>query len=167
MTRYSQLRRLMVLGGLVAAGVLAVAAVPSGATIICPPGAPSTSPYCTNVPPIAITLRATDVRRHSAQLNGLAGPDVRGGDLTQYYFEYGTTRFYGSQTPTGTIGKCPPGDTASSSYCIVPKIRFVWAPISGLYPCTRYHFIIVASNSDGTSWGQDRVFRTRCRGRYY
>ena len=167
MTRYSQLRRLMALGGLVAAGVLAVAAVPSGATIVCPRGIKPPSPYCINVPPKAITLGATNITSHTAQLIGLAGPNVRGGDLTQYYFEYGTTRFNRIQTPTGTIGRCPPGIDPPSPYCVsFKKLQLVTAYISGLSRCTRYHFRIVASNPDGWSKGRELVFRTRCRGHF-
>src|SRR5690349_12825478 len=104
MTRYSHLRRLAIVGSLILAGVLGLAAVPSGATVVCPSGVTPPSPYCTNVPPTATTLPATKIKGTSAQLNGSAGPNVQGGDITQYFFQYGTDTNYGSQTPTGTIG---------------------------------------------------------------
>ncbi len=132
MTRYSQLRRLMALGGLVATGVLAMSAVPSGATIVCPNGIQPPSPYCVNVPPKAITLGATNITRHTAQLIGLAGPNVRGGDITHYVFVYGTSRFSEQRTPRGTVGSCPAGISPPSPYCIVPKKQLVSAYISGL-----------------------------------
>ena len=62
MTRYSHLRWLAALGGLLAAGVMALSAAPSGATIVCPNGIKPPSPYCTNVPPTATTSKATEVR---------------------------------------------------------------------------------------------------------
>ena len=162
MTRYSHLRRLAPLAGIVAAGILALSAVPTGATIVCPVGITPPSPYCTNVPPTARTLGAANITRTSAQLFGLAGPNVRGGDITRYFFEYGRTRFYDSRTPTGTIGSCPAGISPPSPYCDVPKRQFVWATIFGLRPCTRYHFRIVARNPDGSSRGADKAFETRC-----
>jgi hypothetical protein len=165
MTRYSQLRRLTALGGLVAAGVLAVSAVPTAATIVCPNGIQPPSPYCTNVPPTARTLPATNITSTSAQLNGRAGPNVQGGDITHYLFQYGRTRFYRERTPTGTIGSCPAGIAPPSPYCNVPKKQLVLADISDLSPCTNYHFRIVVWNSDGSFRGADRAFRTRCR--YY
>ena len=95
MTRYSHLRRLASVGGLIAAGVIALSAVPSGATIVCPSGIKPPSSYCTNVPPTATTLPATKIKGTSAQLNGSAGPNVQGGDITSYFFQYGTTMSYG------------------------------------------------------------------------
>src|ERR1700733_3495535 len=158
MTRYSHLRWLAALG--VAVGVIAVSAGPSGATIVCPPGIKPPSPYCTNVPPTATTGKATNVRGTSATLNGVAGPNVSGGDITQYYFEYGRTTHYGSTTPPGTIGSCPSGISPPSPYCNVPKTEPVSARISSLQPCTAYHFQLVATNSDGSAKGGDQKFTT-------
>ena len=160
MTRYSHLRWLPALGGLVAAGVLVLSAAPSSATIVCPTGIKPPSPYCTNVPPTATTGKATEVKGTSATLNGVAGPNVSGGDITQYYFEYGRTTNYGSTTPPGTIGSCPSGISPPSPYCNVPKTEPVSARISNLTPCTAYHFQLVATNSDGTAKGGDQKFKT-------
>jgi hypothetical protein len=160
MTRYSHLRRLAATWGLIVAGVLGLSAVPSGATVVCPSGITPPSPYCTNVPPTATTLPATKIKGTSAQLNGSAGPNVQGGDITQYFFQYGTTTNYGSQTPTGTIGSCPAGITPPSPYCNVPKTQLVSANISNLTPCTNYHFRLVATNPDGTFNGADQSFKT-------
>jgi hypothetical protein len=161
MTRYSHLMRLALVGGLVAAWASALLAAPSGATIVCQPGVKPPSPYCTNVPPTAITNNASNVRGTSATLNGVAGPNVSGGDPTQYFFEYGKTTAYGSQTPTGTIGSCPPGITPPSPYCNTPASQPVSADISKLTPCTTYHFQLVAKNSDGTTPGGDKQFTTK------
>jgi hypothetical protein len=160
MTRYSHLRWLGALGGLAVAGVLALSAAPSGATIVCPTGIKPPSPYCTNVPPTATTGKASNVRAATATLNGVAGPNVSGGDITSYYFEYGRTTSYGSTTPTGTIGSCPSGISPPSPYCNVPKTQSVSANISSLTPCTTYHFQLVASNSDGSANGGDQKFTT-------
>jgi hypothetical protein len=160
MTRYSHLMWLAGLGGLLVAGVLALSAVPSHATIVCPNGIKPPSPYCTNVPPTATTGNPTKVKGTSATLNGVAGPNVAGGDITQYYFEYGRTAQYGFQTPPGTIGSCPAGISPPSPYCNVPKTQPVSAAISNLTPCTAYHFQLVASNPDGTALGGDVRFNT-------
>lgn len=161
MKRYSHLMRLALLGGLMAAWASALLAAPGSATVVCPSGVKPPSPYCTNVPPTATTGSATKVRATSATLNGVAGPNVAGGDPTQYFFEYGKTTAYGSQTPTGTIGSCPAGITPPSPYCNTPASQPVSANISRLTPCTTYHFQLVANNSDGMANGGDKKFTTR------
>ena len=160
MARSFHLRRSATVGVLVVAGVIALSAIPSGATIVCPTGIKPPSPYCTNVPPTATTLPATKIKGTSAQLNGSAGPNVQGGDITQYFFQYGTTTSYGSQTPTGTIGSCPSGIAPPSPYCNVPKTQLVSASVSNLTPCTNFHYRVVASNPDGSFNGADQAFAT-------
>lgn len=160
MTRYLHLRWLAALGGLVAAGVMVLSAAPTQATIVCPPGIKPPSNYCRNVQPTATTGKATQVKGTSATLNGVAGPNVSGGDITQYYFEYGRTKSYGSQTPPGTIGSCPSGISPPSPYCNIPATQPVSADISGLTPCTAYHFQLVATNPDGSANGGDQKFTT-------
>ena len=160
MTRYLHLRWLVLVCGLVAACASALLAAPGSATMVCPQGVKPPSPYCTDVPPIAITRNATHVRATSARLNGVAGPNVRNGDVTQYFFEYGTTTAYDSQTNPGTIGSCPPGIDPPSPYCKVPKKRRVSADIYKLTPCTTYHFQLVAQNNDGLTNGGDNWFTT-------
>ena len=88
------------------------------------------------------------------------GPNVKGGDITQYFFKYGTSTGYGSQTPTGTIGSCPAGITPPSPYCNVPASQSVSAKITGLSPCTTYHFQLFATNPDGSAAGGDKTFQT-------
>jgi hypothetical protein len=160
MTRYSHVKWLVLLGGVVAASASALLAGPGSATIVCPQGVNPPSPYCTNVLPTATTGDATHVRATTATLRGVAGPDVRGGDITQYFFEYGTTTAYGSQTRPGTIGRCPHGISPPSPYCKVPKKRAVSADVSRLTPCTTYHFQLVATNPDGSAEGGDNTFAT-------
>ena len=159
LTRYISTARIAILAGLASVAVLALSAAPAGATLVCPKGAPNQS-YCTNVLPIAITGGATSITTTSATLNGVAGPGVAGGDITHYYFQYGKTKAYGSHTPTGTVGQCPPG-TANQTYCPgVPATKKVSAKIFGLKPGQTYHFRIVSINSDGTSHGSDHTFTT-------
>jgi hypothetical protein len=158
MTRYSHLRWLAPLGGVVAVGVIAFSALPAGSTIVCPNGIKPPSPYCTNVPPTATTGTASNVTASSATLNGVAGSNVKGGDDTQYFFRYGPTASYGSQTATGTIPSCPSGITPPSPYCNGPATQAVFANIAGLAPCTDYHFQLFANNNDGSAVGGDRTF---------
>jgi len=95
--------------------------------------------------PTASTGTAINVTADAARLRGAVNPR---GLPTTYYFEYGTTRRYGSRTPDASAGR------GTSS-------RNVVAPVSGLRPNTTYHFRIVASNPDGVTSGGDRAFTTR------
>lgn len=142
----------------VAAIVISITAGTAGATLVCPPGV--TNPkYCTNVPPYAQTGKANPVRQTQAWLNGTAGPNVSNGDITTYYFQYGKTKSYGHDTSSGTIGHCPPGVT-NPKYCTTPARTSVSALIRGLDPDTVYHYRLVATNPDGTTFGGDRTFKT-------
>ncbi len=163
MARYSHLRRLPLLGGVVAAAVVALSALPAGATIVCLPGhkPPEGKPYCTNVKPTATTLSASNVKGTSATLNGLAGPNVTGGDITNYYFRYGKTTSYGKQTKTGKVGTCPSGVKPPNPSCSVPKTQPVSANISKLTPCTTYHYRLFANNPDGSFKAADRTLKTK------
>jgi N-acetylneuraminic acid mutarotase len=94
-------------------------------------------------PPGATTNPANNVASNSATLNGTVNPH---GLTTTVYFQYGTTISYGSRTPNQTAT----GNTT----------RSVTANISGLTASTTYHFRIVAHNSAGTTYGNDRTFTT-------
>jgi hypothetical protein len=156
LTRYKHTSRLIGLTGLLSVMAFGLSAIPSGATIVCPKG--TTDPrYCINVLPIATTGPATQRKGTSAVLNGTAGPGVEGGDVTQYFFQYGRSTAYGHTTPPGTVGNCPNGQTRCPS---VRKYKVVSAKVRHLRPCTRYHFRIVAHNPDGTSHGKDRHFNS-------
>ena len=117
----------------VAACVAMAAAVPAlGAT----PAAP-TAPTASTGSASSITERSADV----------AGTLSSNGAATSFYFEYGTSSSYGSQTATRTAGPKQSGATVS-------------AHISGLAPGTTYHFALVATNSAGTTNGGDQSFST-------
>ncbi len=159
MTR--DVRRLVSLGALVVAAVVALSAIPTGATIVCPPGVKPPSHYCVSVPPTAVTLSATHVGGKSATLNGLTGAGVVGGDPTKFFFEYGTKVPYKFKTPAGKLGSCPHGIMPPSPYCTTPASTRVSARVRGLLPCTTYHFRIVAKNPDGRTLGFDKTFKTK------
>ena len=94
-------------------------------------------------PPLITTNAATSVTSSSATLNGTVNPN---GLTTSVYFQYGTTTSYGSTTTSQSYT----GSTTQS----------VSANINGLSPSTTYHFLIVGTNSGGTSYGSDMTFTT-------
>lgn len=95
--------------------------------------------------PVATTSGARDIGPGGATLVGTVDAN---GEATRFYFEYGTTRRYGSRT----------AETAAGSGA---NARRVTARVEGLAPNTRYHFRLVASNRSGVNSGADRTFRTR------
>jgi hypothetical protein len=78
--------------------------------------------------PRLATGQATHVLPTSALLNGVVNPN---GQETSYYFRYGPTFAFGSQTPTVNVGSG------------TVKIK-VGQPITGLTPGATYHFKIIA-----------------------
>jgi len=94
-------------------------------------------------PPVVVTNRATLIASFSATLNGSVDPH---GLTTSVYFQYGTTTSYGLTTAIQSKS----GNTYQN----------VAANLSGLTASTRYHFRIVATNSGGTTYGNDRTFTT-------
>jgi hypothetical protein len=95
-------------------------------------------------PPSVGTGAATAVGYATATLNGTVNP--RGADTT-YYFQYGPSKAYGSQTAVGGAG-------AGIS---VVKVSL---PVSGLNPVSLYHYRLVALSSAGATTGADRSFKT-------
>jgi hypothetical protein len=94
--------------------------------------------------PLVTTGGAAQVTISSATLTGTVNPR---GLSTNYYFQYGTTTAYGSRTPSTGAGKGGAPTAAA-------------AQIGGLGSNTKYHYRLVAHNSDGTTTGNDRVFTT-------
>lgn len=92
--------------------------------------------------PVVVTLDPSNVTTNSATLNATVNPNTL---ATTYYFEWGTTQAYGNTTTTQNL---PVGSTAVN----------VSANLSGLTAGTTYHYRIVATNNDGTSYGQDKIF---------
>jgi hypothetical protein len=87
--------------------------------------------------PIVKTLEATDITDTTATLNGTV---ITYGLATTVTFEYGTTASYGS----------------IATACQIPatgdSITYVSVNISGLTPCTPYHFRVRAENSLWTNF---------------
>ena len=96
------------------------------------------------LPPTVTTLAATYVDNNSVTLNGTVNPH---GSATTYYFEWGTSLSYGNST----------GSQAAGSGRIDVAVS---ADLTGLIPNTVYHYRLVATNSEGPSYGQDMTFYT-------
>jgi hypothetical protein len=91
--------------------------------------------------PQAFTLPASEIAANTVNLNGSV---YTNGFSTDYYFQYGTTTNYGATTPVDSVA----ADTA------------ITAAISGLTEGTQYHYRLVATNGQGTSYGSDLTFQT-------
>jgi plastocyanin len=94
--------------------------------------------------PVAITAAATAVGETEVTLGGTVDPE---GKATSYYFNYGVSTSYGSQTSEQSAGE----ETADKQVSV---------PVSSLAPGTTYHFQLVAKNSAGTTLGGDEIFTT-------
>jgi len=92
----------------------------------------------------AITDDSPFVTNEKATLKGRVSAV---GLKSEYYFEYGTTESYGSNTEKVSI---------ESGY----KEQSVSKALSSLKPSTTYHYRVVTSNSTGTTSGQHREFTT-------
>src|SRR5262249_52884215 len=109
-------------------------------------GSPNGPLELTSLPPIAATRVSTGVTETAATLNGVVDPQ---GSETTYHFEYGTSTSYGTSVPV------PSASVGSGS---VQKT--VSQALTGLQPSTTYHYRLVATSANGTSEGEDSVFRT-------
>jgi hypothetical protein len=117
------------------AAVIAALAVLS-ASAVSAQAAPST--------PKVNTGGAREVSYGSAVLTGSVNPN---GSNTSYYFQYGVTRAYGSQTMIA--------DAGSGSKSVAVRL-----PIGGLQPLTVYHYRLVAVNAAGATIGEDEKLLT-------
>ena len=100
--------------------------------------------------PVAKTKAATGVTARSATLHA----DVKHeGSSTTLRFEYGSTTSYGQSTAAGTLA-------ADSN----KEFRPVSTAVLGLSPNTLYHFRVIATNSKGSSTGEDLAFTTTADG---
>jgi hypothetical protein len=95
-------------------------------------------------PPSLSTGPARQLSYSSVTLTGSINP--RGQDTT-YFFQYGPTRAYGSQTGLADAG-------AGS------KAVHVSLSVGGLQPVSRYHYRLIAVNATGASTGGDGTFTT-------
>ena len=88
-------------------------------------------------------VTSIDTATHTATLRGIVNP---GGLETAYHFEYGATTDYGHSVPAS------PASAGAGS-----KNVNVSTPMSAFSGVT-YHYRIVATNSEGTFYGDDRAF---------
>ncbi len=95
--------------------------------------------------PSAVTGQASSITSAGAALNGSVNPN---GAETTYYFEYGPTTAYGSQTTAKSAGSGTGPANVSES-------------VAGLEPETEYHYRLAAVNSEGTTYGADATFTTQ------
>jgi hypothetical protein len=95
--------------------------------------------------PGVATGATTNVTTSSVTLGGEVNPHSQ---ETSFYFEYGQTASYGSQTVPATAGDG--GQTHG-----------VTTPVGGLLADTVYHYRLVAVNSTGSTPGKDRTFTTK------
>ena len=99
--------------------------------------------YNISVPAALITLPPSHITQTTATLNGSL-TDLGTSASVTVYFEYGTTANYGHTTSHQTL-------TSTGTFSV---------NLSFLKPNTTYHFRAVAVSSAGTSYGQDRSFKT-------
>jgi hypothetical protein len=95
-------------------------------------------------PPYAATGPATNVSTNGATVNGIVNPN---GVSTTWYFQYGISTIYSSQTVTHLL-------PAASSPVPVAETLF------GLQPGTVFHYRIVAINRGVAEYGNDATFMT-------
>jgi hypothetical protein len=95
----------------------------------------------------AVTEAATSVTASTAKLNGYVSP---AGLETTYHFEYGPTTSYGMSVPV-----------PEASVGFGAGWRGVSQSIIGLHTLHgTYHYRLVATNSSGTLYGEDKTFTT-------
>jgi hypothetical protein len=99
----------------------------------------------TTGPPRVTTGGVTHPSTTSALLTGHINPH---GLATTYYFKYGPTTSYGSQTSPGSLA----AGTATTA---------VSQTVAGLV--AGYHYRLVATNSAGTKEGRDRTFNPKVK----
>ena len=94
--------------------------------------------------PESDTGAATRITKTSAKLEGRVTPMGIG---TSFWFEVGTDTSYGETTTPSFAG-------------VEPTPRTVTGELTTLSRATTYHYRLVAQNASGTTYGQDRTFKT-------
>jgi hypothetical protein len=98
-------------------------------------------------PPPTITGSApSSISEGAAALNATVNPN--GHAVSDCHFDYGTSAAYGASVPCASL---PPSGTSAVA---------VSAQLTGLSADTTYHFRIVATGVDSTSYGPDQTFAT-------
>ena len=115
----------------------------------------STSTPTAGVPAPVLTAAPNAVTDSGAGFQGSADPE---GLPTTVYFQYGLDKHY---TQPGTSGPNYTGQTASQTIGSDFADHVVGPlSVSGLVPNALYHVRLVATNSAGTTYGQDVTFTT-------
>jgi hypothetical protein len=97
--------------------------------------------------PIVTTGSTSGASTNSVTIEGSVAPNRN--SVSTCVFQYGTSTSYGSEVPCAqtVVG------TGSSPTTVT-------AELTGLSPATTYHYRVIATNSDGTSYGLDETFTT-------
>jgi acetyl esterase/lipase len=98
--------------------------------------------------PKSVTEAASSITQTSAILNGSDTPN--GETVSDCHFEYGTTMSYGISVPCSS----PPGSGES------PVAVSASLSTGSLSEDTTYHYRLVSTNANGTSFGSDETFTT-------
>ena len=101
--------------------------------------------FTTPGPPRVERTTADAVGETTATIRAALDPSLRD---TTYYVEYGTSAAYGNRTSTQGLA----GSAGGSPVAVA---------LSGLSAATTYHYMVVASNTLGTSTSPDQVFTTK------
>lgn len=100
--------------------------------------------FTTTTPPVVTTGTPSQITPSTATVTGRVNPEGR---ATTYFFRYGTTTGYGTQTTPAGAGA---GTDAVG----------VHAVLTGLAPRTTYHYQLVAHSPAGTTFGADQTLTT-------
>ncbi len=100
--------------------------------------------FKTDSAPSVSTGSASSIGPTGARVRGSVDPNGRG---SVAWFEVGTTNGYGLRTPERSVG----GGTSSITF---------EESLSGLQPGTTYHYRIAGRSDAGTTYGNDRTFKT-------
>lgn len=98
--------------------------------------------------PAIVNGGPTEVRNREATLHFSIDPE---GLATKYYVEYGETSVYGQRAGLYEEDLAPGDEPVALS-----ELLSVWY----LEPGTTYHYRVVASNADGTTYGDDQEITT-------
>ena len=94
--------------------------------------------------PVVSETGAVNISANAVQLNGAVNPE---GPTTTWYFQYGLTTYYGTQTSSQTLSGL--------------GARPVNAQLAGLEAGATYHFRLVAYSAHGLYVGPDQTFTTK------
>lgn len=94
---------------------------------------------------LALSDNPSNVTRHGGTIHATINPE---GLPTTYRFEYGTSTAYGTYVPAS-------GESSAGSGIGNVEVE---AKLSGLTLGQTYHYRVSATNSSGTTYGEDRTF---------